>query len=53
MPKKRSAAQFFDDAVTNGHESLDQTELDDDKVPKKLEGGTEINYKRMLDLWDE
>lgn len=53
MGKKRNAAQFFDDAETNGHELLLETELNDDKVAKKLEGGTEINYKRMLDLWDE
>ena len=53
MGKKRTAAQFFDDAVTNGHEPLHETNVNGDTVAKGLEDGTELNYKRMLDLWDE
>ena len=51
--KKRSAAQFFDDAESNGLESLDKANIDSDTVSKHLESGTEINYNRMLALWDE
>ena len=53
MRKKRTAAQFFDDAVTNGHEPLHETDVNGDTVAKGVEDGTELNYKRMLDLWDE
>ena len=53
MRKKRTAAQFFDDAVINGHEPLAVTDLNGDKVSKGIEDGTQVNYKRMLDLWDE
>ena len=53
MRKKRTAAQFFDDAMTNGHEPLHETNVNGDTVAKGLEDGTELNYKRMLDLWDE
>ena len=51
--EKRSAAQFFDDAAINGHEPLAETDLNGDRVSKKLEDGTEVNYQRMLVLWDE
>ena len=53
VPKKRIAAQFFDDAETNGLESLIEANINSDKVSKHLESGTEINYNRMLVLWDE
>ena len=53
MGKKRTAAEFFDDATINGHESLAETTVNGDKVPKGLQDGTKINYERMLDLWDE
>lgn len=53
MKKKRSAAQFFDDAEINGLESLINANINSDKVFNPLESGTEINYNRMLDLWDE
>ena len=53
MRKKRTAAQFFDDAVTNGHEPLHETDVNGDTVAKGLEDGTELNYKWMLGLWDE
>ena len=51
--KKRTAAQFFDDAETYGLELLMKTDLNDEKVSKGLESGTETNYTRMLVLWDE
>ncbi len=51
--KKRTAAQFFDDAESNGLESLNKANIDGDTVSKHLESGTEINYNRMLVLWDE
>jgi len=53
VQKKRSAAQFFDDAQTNGLESLTEANINSNKVSKHLEPGTEINYNRMLVLWDE
>ncbi|MCJ1278125.1 hypothetical protein MMC21_005940 [Puttea exsequens] len=51
--KKRTAAQFFDDAETHGLEPLMKTDLNSNKVSKHLESGTETNYNRMLVLWDE
>ena len=53
VQKKRTAAQFFDNAETNGLESLIEANINSDKVSKQLESGTEINYNRMLVLWDE
>ena len=53
MRKKRTAAQFFDDATINGHEPLYEAHVNGDTVAKGLEDGTELNYKRILDLWDE
>ena len=41
--RKRTAAQFFDDAETNGLESLIEANINSDKVSKHLESGTEIN----------
>ena len=46
--KKRTAAQFSDDAETQGLESLINTRLNDEKVSKGVESGTETNYTRML-----
>ena len=51
--RKRTAAQFFDDAETHGLESLIESRINSDKVSKHLQSGTEINYDRMLVLWDE
>ena len=53
MPVKRNAAQALDDAETHGLESLEQANVNNDKVSKKLEPGTQCNYDRMLDFWDE
>ncbi len=50
MKKKRTAAQFFDDAETNDLESLIKININSDKISKHLESGTEINYNRMLIL---
>ena len=43
MRKKRTAAQFFDDAATNGYEALHETDVNGDIVAKRLEDGTELN----------
>lgn len=51
--KKRTAAEFFDDAEANGLESAAKAGINGDKVNKPLEPGTESNYHRMMDLWDE
>lgn len=51
--QKRTSAQFFDDAETHCLEPLTNTGLNDGKVSKGLEFGTETNYNRMLILWDE
>lgn len=52
MTKKRTASQFFDDAESNGLESLDRANIDGDTAFKHLESGSEIRYSRMLILWD-
>ena len=48
--RKRTVAQFFDDAETNGLDSLIEANINSDKVSKHLESGTEINYNRILVL---
>ena len=50
VKKKRTAAQFFDNAETNGLESLIKTNINSGKVSKHLESSTKINYNRMLVL---
>ena len=50
--KKKTAAQFVDDAESNGLESLNKANIDGDTVSKHLESGTEINYNRMLSHLD-
>ncbi|KAL8936222.1 MAG: hypothetical protein Q9216_005049 [Gyalolechia sp. 2 TL-2023] len=37
VKKKRTAAQFFDDAESNGHESLNKADIDGDTVSKHIE----------------
>ena len=51
--KKRTAAEFFDDAEDNGLETAAKATVNGDKVSKPLQNGTELNYDRMVDLWDE
>lgn len=51
VQKKRTAAQFFDDAETNGLESLIEANINSDKLSKHLESGTEINYSRFQNHW--
>lgn len=46
--RKRTAAQFFDDAETNDLKSLIEVNINNDKVFKHLESEIEINYNRML-----
>jgi hypothetical protein len=53
VQKKRTVAQFFDDAKTNGLESLIEANINGDKVSKHLESNIETNYNWMLVLWDE
>ena len=53
MRKKKTAAQFFNDAVTNGHKPLHKINVNNNTVAKGLEDSTELNYKRILDLWDK
>jgi hypothetical protein len=50
---KRTAADVFDNAETSGLEKLDVSDINGDPVYRELEPGTQINYSRMLDLWDE
>lgn len=50
VKKKRTAAQFFGDAEFNGHESLNNADMDGDTVSKHIESGTEVKYNRMLVL---
>ena len=47
IQKKMTAAQFFDNAETNGLESLIEANINSDKVSKHLQSGTEIYYNRM------
>ena len=51
--RKRTAAQFFDDAETNDLKSLIEVNINNDKVFKHLESEIEINYNRMLIFWNK
>ena len=51
--KKRTAAQFFDDAESNDLLSLVTSNVNSDKVSKYLESETEVSYDRILIFWDE
>ena len=51
--KKRTAAALFDDAEAQGFTSNAQCTIDGEVVFGPLESGTEINYDRMMALWDE
>ena len=53
VKKKRTAAQFFDNAESNGHKSLNNTDIDGNTVFKHIESGIEVNYNQMLVLCDE
>jgi hypothetical protein len=50
---KRTAANIFDAANTNGAVPLAETELNSNKVHHVLQTGSESNYARMMDLCDE
>jgi len=51
--RKRTAEEFFDDAEENGWQSSANADVNGDRVGKPIEPGTELNYTRMTDLWDE
>lgn len=51
--QKRTAAQFFDDAERHGLEPLIKTDLNNEKIAKSLEFGTESNYTHILVFWDK
>jgi hypothetical protein len=51
--QKKTAADIFDAAESNGARPVEETNINGDLVPNDIQLGTEINYKRMLDLWDE
>ena len=46
--KKRTAAQFFDDAKTHDLKFLMKTDLNNDKIFKHFEFDIKINYICML-----
>lgn len=51
--QKKTAADIFDAAELNGARPVEETDINDDPVPSVIQPGTEINYDRMLNLWDE
>jgi hypothetical protein len=54
MPgRKRTAADVLDTAEEMGLESLADSNITSERVYSEIEPGTDINYVRMLDLWDE
>ena len=53
MRKKKTAAEIFDAAESNGARPVEETDINGDPVPKVLQPGTKDNYNRMIDLWDE
>ncbi|KAJ4502326.1 hypothetical protein HRR76_005404 [Exophiala dermatitidis] len=54
MPKrKKTAAEVFDEAEENGWEPIAEADVNGDPVSKPIESGTELNYDRMVVLWDE
>lgn len=54
MPKrKRAAADVLDTAEEMGLESLADSNITGERVYSEIQYGTDINYIRMLDLWDE
>ncbi len=48
MKKKRIVSQFFDDAKFNELKSLNEANVNNEKISKNLEFDTETNYDRML-----
>ena len=51
--QKKSAAEIFDAAESNGARPIGETDIDGNQVPSVLQHGTTVNYDRMIDLWDE
>lgn len=52
-PQKKTAAEIFDAAERDGARPVEETDFNGDRVPSVIQPGTEINYDRMLHLWDE
>lgn len=51
--QKKTAADIFDAAELNGARPIEETDINGDRVPSVIQLGTEKNYERMLELWDE
>jgi hypothetical protein len=51
--QKKTAAEIFDAAESNGARPVEETDINGDPVPKVLQAGTKVNYDRMIELWDE
>lgn len=51
--QKKTAADIFDTAELNGARPVEETDINGDLVPSVIQPGTQINYDRILDLWDE
>jgi hypothetical protein len=51
--QKKTAADIFDAAESNGIRPVEETDINSDPAPRVLQPGTEGNYSRMLDHWDE
>lgn len=52
MPKKKPPKNFFQRARENGSERTTDI-VNGDEIKKKLVPGTERNYARALELWNE
>lgn len=51
--QKKTTADIFDTAELNRARPVEETDINGDRVPSVIQPGTEINYNRMLDLWDK
>ena len=51
--QKKTAADIFNAAESNGARPVEETNINGDPVPKVLQAGTKVNYDRMIELWDE
>ena len=54
MPKrKKTPADIFDEAEENGWQPITNDDVNGDRVGKPIKPRTELNYDRMIALWDE
>jgi hypothetical protein len=51
--KKRIVSRFFDDAKFNDLLSLNEANVNNEKISKNFEFDTKTNYDRILHLWNE